>query len=271
MGQTESRGAGWGQAPPVVAAKAVKLDLDLERGKMGKLIGPGGKTIQGIQQRVLGVQLRTPNKDETGNGDYKFVPVTIIGRSDEAFKAAFLVNDVSPVCLAVLTAQMKPADTPLLLSSERIVNLQKEVNVDTLRLPKKHDKLPKVVIEGFLEDVVKAYTLMSGEFERAAQEAHHERESSKLKALSQARMGGEGEADGEGDKGGKGARGAGGKRGGAPGVGEPPREVVVKEMELTEEFKTLLTKGRTMDNLTRDSRTKVSISVVADATVLRIE
>ena len=51
---------------------------------------------------------------------------------------------------------MKPSDTALLLSSERIVNLQKEVHVDTLRLPKKHDKLPKVVIEGFLEDVVRA-------------------------------------------------------------------------------------------------------------------
>jgi hypothetical protein len=138
----------------VVAAKAVKLELDLERGKMGKLIGVGGKTIQVIQQRAPGVHLRTPTKDETGNSDYKFVPVTITGRSDQAFMAAFLVNDVSPVCLAVLTAQMKPSDTTLLLSRERIVNLQKEVTIDTLRLPKKNDKSPKVVIEGFLEDVV---------------------------------------------------------------------------------------------------------------------
>jgi hypothetical protein len=82
---------------------------------------------------------------------------------------------------------------------------------------------------------------------------------------------GEGQGGGDGDKGGKGARGAGAKRGGAPGAGEPPREVIVKEMELTQAFQTLLTKGRTLDNLTRDSRTKVSVSVVGEATVLRIE
>ena len=82
MGQTESRPGGGGQAPPAVAAKAVKLELDLERGKMGKLIGVGGKTIQVIQQRAPGVHLRTPTKDETGNSDYKFVPVTITGRSE---------------------------------------------------------------------------------------------------------------------------------------------------------------------------------------------
>ena len=312
MGGTESRPAGAGGPAPLPAqAKSVKLELDLERGRMGKLIGVGGQTIQKIQQRVPGVVLRTPTKDETNNGDYKFVAVTLQGRSDQAFQAGFLINDVAPVCLAVLSAQVQMRDTPLLLGRQRIVNLQKEIAVDTLRLPKRHDKQPKVVIEGYLEDVVrasfpgegagqargdgrrrhraardaaragahgaaraqvKAYAVISGEFEKAMHEAVAERESAKLKAISRARMGGEGEdgdgdADGDGpDKGGKGARGPGGKRAGAA---EPSREVAVHEVQLSEALSGLLQKGRTLSNLEKDSRAKVSVT--QGGAVLRIE
>ena len=43
---------------------AGRLELDIQKEKMGKLIGTQGKTIQAVQLRAQNITLRTPSKEE---------------------------------------------------------------------------------------------------------------------------------------------------------------------------------------------------------------
>eukprot|EP00960_Hanusia_phi_P051500 760845-Hanusia_phi.AAC.6 len=168
----------------------IRLELDIQKEKMGKLIGTGGKTIQLIQQKVSSIQMKTPSKEDTGNEEFKFVPVQLQGRAQDVFKAAQMVDEVATACLAVLSATVSPQQVSL-LQRESILNMQKEIPIDTLRLPKKTDKPPRVVIEGYLEDVKDAYHFIIKEVEIASKEAQEERENMKLMQLRNHRMGSE--------------------------------------------------------------------------------
>ncbi|EKX47380.1 hypothetical protein GUITHDRAFT_137554 [Guillardia theta CCMP2712] len=172
------------------ADKNIRLELDIQKEKMGKLIGTGGKTIQLIQQKVSTIQMKTPSKEDTGNDEFKFVPVQLQGRAQDVFKAAQMVDEVATACLAVLSATVSPQQVSL-LQRESILNMQKEIPIDTLRLPKKTDKPPRVVIEGYLEDVKDAYHFIIKEVEIAAKEVQEERENMKLMQIRNHRMGSE--------------------------------------------------------------------------------
>ena len=270
MGNTEGRDGAPGAASSGkpftgfgAADRTVRLELDIQKERMGKLIGTGGKTIREIQQRAPSINFRTPGKDDTGGNDYKFVPVILTGKAQEVFKAAILVDDVATACLAVLTVQLAPREV-FLLQRESIQNLQEEIAVDTLRLPRKHDKPPRVVIEGYLEDVTKAYHHILAEVEKAAKEQHEGREMDKLMAISRMRHGDEdSNADGL-DK--SPEQGFDGKMQKKP----LPRERqerqkrpgdIVDEFEVPKNMIGLIvgTKGSTLYKLERDSRASIRI------------
>jgi predicted RNA-binding protein YlqC (UPF0109 family) len=52
--------ASWEQ----LCSLAGRLELDIQKEKMGKLIGTQGKTIQAVQLRAQNITLRTPSKEE---------------------------------------------------------------------------------------------------------------------------------------------------------------------------------------------------------------
>mmetsp|Transcript_68624 Transcript_68624/g.143185 ORF Transcript_68624/g.143185 Transcript_68624/m.143185 type:complete len:371 (+) Transcript_68624:152-1264(+) len=246
------------------AEKLVRLELDIQKERMGKLIGTGGKTIKEIQQRAPTINFRTPGKDDAGGNEYKFVPVILSGRAQDVFKAAVMVDDVATACLAVLAVQIAPRDVPL-LQRESIQNLQEEIAVDTLRLPRKQDKPPRVVIEGHLEDVVKAYHHILAEVEKAAKEAHEEREMGKLMAISKVRLG---EDEAAGDASEKAAeQGYDGKMQ-KKSVREP-RERQKRPGDVTDEFDVTTKqgamivgpKGSTLFKLERDTRAHIFVQI----------
>ena len=84
-GSTGTAGGSFG------AARRIKLELDIQKERMGKLIGTNGQTIKGIQQQVQDVRLETPTKDDAAGDKYKFVAVTIAGRASDVFKAGKMV------------------------------------------------------------------------------------------------------------------------------------------------------------------------------------
>lgn len=139
--------------------RTVKLELDIQKSQMGKLIGTGGKTIQNIQQRAQTIQLRTPWKEDVEKIDGKFVSVVLHGRAGDVFKCAENVAQVVDICLAVLSVSILPNHV-IFLMSDGVRNIQKEVPIDTLKLPRKSDKAPRVVLEGYFEDVWKVRDLL---------------------------------------------------------------------------------------------------------------
>jgi hypothetical protein len=226
MGNTETREASFGLASGKPhgntagnfgADRVIKVELDIQKERMGKLIGTNGQTIKGIQQQAGGVKLMTPTRDNAASDEYRFVAVTLQGRATEVFKAAKLIHDVATACLAVLVSPIPTNFVSSLLQSPSIQGLKETIHVDNVVLPRKQDKQPKVVLEGYLEDVEKAYYFICDEVVKADREAQKSREAHKLKEISARRMGGgaaeRGTADGVSGGGGgkpkKGMRGEG--------------------------------------------------------------
>ena len=104
-------GAGTRRVPAMRNAEgiAIKLELDIQKDRMGKLIGTNGQTIKNIQQQVSAVRLNTPTKDDAASDEYKFVAVTLKGKAADVFKASKMVHDVATACLAVLTFRIGAA------------------------------------------------------------------------------------------------------------------------------------------------------------------
>ena len=242
MGNAETRDASHGAAagkPHGGAAggnygadRQIKMELDIQKDRMGKLIGTSGQTIKSIQQKVHPVKLNAPTKDDAASDEYKFVAVTLTGKATEVFKACEMVHDVATACLAVLTCSIAPQFVTL-LQRPNIQGLKQSIPVDNIFLPRKQDKNPKVVLEGYLEDVIKAYNFMYEEVVKADRELQKARESQKLMQISQRRMGGgaaeAGAAEGAGGGGGRGKENKKGGRGGdwregggAPKTSNPP-------------------------------------------------
>jgi hypothetical protein len=206
------------------ADRQVTLELDIQKERMGKLIGTNGQTIKGIQQHVHTVKLLTPTKDDAASDEYKFVAVKIVGKAADVFKAAKMVHDVATACLAVLTSKIPPHFIPL-LQTPSIQGLKQGIPVDNIILPRKQDKDPKVILEGYLEDVTRAYQFIIEEVVKADREQQKAKENQKLMALSQKRLGGDAAAaaagaDAAGAPGGGAGRGGGkqskrGARGGS--------------------------------------------------------
>jgi hypothetical protein len=255
MGNAETRdsSAASGKATGGVAApsgssygaeRTIRVELDIQKERMGKLIGTEGKTIKSIQQQVAPVKLNAPTKDDAASDEYKFVAVTLSGKANEVFKACKMVHDVATACLAVLstTIDLKFVEH---LQRPSITGIKQTIPVDTVSLPKKHDKNPKVVLEGYLEDVIKAYhfiaeEVIKGDREKKAKEG--EEQKAKLEQISKRRLGG-GKADPGApgaDVAGAGAAASGGKifrkerppRGGREGPGAPPKPANPTQIQL---------------------------------------
>jgi hypothetical protein len=94
------------------ADRSIKLELDIQKDRMGKLIGTNGQTIKNIQEKVSTVRLNTPGKDDAASDEYKFVAVTLKGKASDVFKASKMVHDVATACLAVLTFRIGAASCP---------------------------------------------------------------------------------------------------------------------------------------------------------------
>ena len=177
------------------ADRQITLELDIQKERMGKLIGTNGQTIKGIQQQVHTVKLLTPTKDDAASDEYKFVAVKIVGKTTDVFKAAKMVHDVATACLAVLTSKIPPHFVPL-LQTPSIQGLKQGIPVDNIILPRKQDKDPKVILEGYLEDVIKAYQFIIEEVVKVDREQQKAKENQKLMALSLRRIGGDAAAAG---------------------------------------------------------------------------
>ena len=66
----------------------------------------------------------------------KFVSVVLSGRASDVFQTAHLVDGVVNVCLAVLTVSVLAKDVAF-LQSPGVRAIQKEIPIDTLKLPRK--------------------------------------------------------------------------------------------------------------------------------------
>lgn len=120
-----------------------------------------------------------------------------------------------------------------LLQRPGIQGLKQSIAVDNMFFPRKQDKEPKVMLEGFLEDVIKAYQFIIDEVVKADRDNQKARENQKLMQISQRRMGGgagaeAGAADSEapGAAAGGGGGGGGGRssrRSGRPSGGNSAR------------------------------------------------
>ena len=163
-----------------------------------------------------------PAKDDAASDDYKFVAVTLKGKASDVFKASKMVHDVATACLAVLTFRIEPHLVEL-LQRPSIQGLKQQIPVDNMFFPRKQEKEPKVILEGYLEDVIKAYQFIIEEVIKADRENQRAKENQKLMQISQRRMGSGGTS--EGTSGADGASGGGGggksyKRGGRSGGGD---------------------------------------------------
>jgi len=112
-----------------------------------------------------------------------------------------------------------------LLQRPSIQGLKQSIAVDNMFFPRKNDKEPRVVLEGYLEDVIKAYQFIIEEVVKADRDNQKTKENQKLMQISQRRMGGgagaesgatESEASGPA-AGGGGGGGRSSKRGGRSG------------------------------------------------------
>jgi hypothetical protein len=108
----EARKPHGGSAGGAGADRSIKLELDIQKERMGKLIGTNGQTIKNIQEKVSTVRLNTPGKDDAASDEYKFVAVTLKGKASDVFKASKMVHDVATACLAVLTFRIGAASFP---------------------------------------------------------------------------------------------------------------------------------------------------------------
>ncbi len=171
-----------------MSERYIRLELDIQKEKMGKLIGTGGKTIQGIQQRAQNTVIRTPSKEDTEQRDNQFVTIILSGKANDAFNTSQLIANVVEICLAVLHVYVDLNHIPY-LARDSIKTVQKEIPIDTLRIPRKTDKHPRVTLEGYLEDVIQAYQKILSEAEKAAKEYHDTKEMDKLMSISMARLG----------------------------------------------------------------------------------
>jgi hypothetical protein len=190
MGNTDSRN--------IVNDRYIRLELDIQKEKMGKLIGTGGKTIQGIQQRAHNTTIRTPSKEDTEQRDNQFVTIILSGKATDAFNTSQLIANVVEICLAVLHVYVDVNHIQYLWR-DSIKGLQKEIPIDTLRIPRKTDKHPRITLEGYLEDVIQGYQKILAEAEQAAKEHQDAKEREKLMAISMARLG-DGAEGGEDDR-----------------------------------------------------------------------
>lgn len=77
-----------------------------------------------------------------------------------------------------------------LLQRPGIQGLKQNIAVDNMFFPRKQEKEPRVVLEGFLEDVIKAYQFIIDELFKADRDNQKARENQKLMQISQRRMGG---------------------------------------------------------------------------------
>lgn len=84
----------------------------------------------------------------------RFVTVTLTGKANDVFKASKLIHDCCTACLAVCTSSIPPNFVSL-LQRPSIQSIKQSIPVDNIFLPRKQDKNPKVVLEGYLEDVIK--------------------------------------------------------------------------------------------------------------------
>jgi hypothetical protein len=77
-----------------------------------------------------------------------------------------------------------------LLQRPSIQGLKQSIAVDNMFFPRKNDKEPRVVLEGYLEDVIKAYQFIIEEVVKADRDNQKTKENQKLMQISQRRMGG---------------------------------------------------------------------------------
>ena len=108
----EARKPHGGSAGGAGADRSIKLELDIQKERMGKLIGTNGQTIKNIQEKVSTVRVITPGKDDAASDEYKFVAVTLKGKASDVFKASKMIHDVATACLAVLTFRIGAASCP---------------------------------------------------------------------------------------------------------------------------------------------------------------
>jgi predicted RNA-binding protein YlqC (UPF0109 family) len=108
----EARKPHGGSAGGAGADRSIKLELDIQKERMGKLIGTNGQTIKNIQEKVSTVRVITPGKDDAASDEYKFVAVTLKGKASDVFKASKMIHDVATACLAVLTFRIGAASFP---------------------------------------------------------------------------------------------------------------------------------------------------------------
>jgi hypothetical protein len=102
-----------------------------------------------------------------------------------------------------------------LLQRPGIQGLKQSIAVDNMFFPRKQDKEPRVVLEGFLEDVTRAYQFIIDEVVKADRDNQKARENQKLMQISQRRMGGGSGAEaGAADSEASGAAAGGGGGGG---------------------------------------------------------
>lgn len=108
----EARKPHGGSAGGAGADRSIKLELDIQKERMGKLIGTNSQTVKNIQEKVSTVRVITPGKDDAASDEYKLVAVMLKGKASDVFKASKMIHDVATACLAVLTFRIGAASFP---------------------------------------------------------------------------------------------------------------------------------------------------------------
>ena len=75
MGNVEARDASQGAAGGG-GDRQIRVELDVEKAKMRKLIGTKGETIKNIQSHCANVKLMTPGKDDASSDELRYKPET---------------------------------------------------------------------------------------------------------------------------------------------------------------------------------------------------
>ena len=73
MGNVEARDASQGAAGGG-GERQIRVELDIEKAKMRKLIGTKGETIKNIQSQCANVKLMTPGKDDASSDELRYKP-----------------------------------------------------------------------------------------------------------------------------------------------------------------------------------------------------
>ena len=91
----EARKPHGGSAGGAGADRSTKLELDIQKERMGKLIGTNSQTVKNIQEKVSTVRVITPGKDDAASDEYKLVAVMLKGKASDVFKASKMIHDVA--------------------------------------------------------------------------------------------------------------------------------------------------------------------------------